>query len=112
MSKRHHIKGPTPEERQRMVKDSLRILANGMVMRETTDIEKLILSLKLTIKRVNGHLESIDQAVLAAGGSHDRSKLKEEAQRMYLEGCYPYNKEELLFLLVCLLTDQSVAQIV
>jgi len=114
MSKRHKIKPPTKEEHERIVRDGIRILLKNseFQQKQETDIEQLILSAKAVVKRVNTHLNSIDQAVKAAGIDHDRLKLREEAQRMYLEGLCNYNKDELFLILVCFFTDLSVKEIV
>ena len=114
MSKRHKITPPTKEEHERIVRDGIRLLLKNQEFqqKQETDIEQLILSAKAVIKRVNAHLNQIDLAVKSAGIDHDRSKLREEAQRMYLEGLHQYNKDELFLILVCFMTDLSVKEIV
>ncbi len=95
-----------------MVRAAIDKLKKQMPMRETTDIDRLIGSLKEHIRIVHGHVNMIDKAVRDAGQNHDPVALKEQCQKFYLERLYPYNREELLLLMVCLLSDQTVADFI
>lgn len=112
MSNRSRINPPSKEERERMVREAIRILAKDVKLPAITDIEQLLLSFKRVISNVNAHLNAIDMAVRAAGDEHNRQHLKEEAQRMFLEQSMHYSKEELLLILVCVASDLSVKEIV
>lgn len=113
MSKRHKNKPPTPEERERMVRDAMRHLVPLIGHdKKDSDIDEIIKRAKSVISKVDSHFNSIDKAVKDKGEDHNRQFLREEGQRMYLNEFHTFNKEELLLILVCFFTDRSISQVV
>jgi len=99
----------THNERQ-VVENFMKKLKEEFPVKDSADVEKLILGLKSHISSVNAHLGAIYNTHKAGGLILDRATFKDEAQRRYLDLLSKYSKDELHLLMTCILSDLSVKE--
>ena len=97
-------------EKRQVVQNFLAQLKKEFPVKDSTDVENLIKSLKTSINEVNSHLGAIFNAHRDGGKLLDKPLFKDEAQRMYIEKLSRYSKDELHLLMVCVLSDLSVKE--
>lgn len=104
--------GQLTHREKEIVRQAIKDLAKQFPVRDSTDIDQLVNSLKHSIKEVNAHLNNIYSAVQAKGGEHNKAWMTEEANRLFIQKLSRYSKDELHLLMVCVLSDLSVKEFI
>lgn len=99
---------PNPDQRARMVSDALKVLSHDfkpmdetaamLLMKRTFELSKAV---KAIIKPLLNHEQ-------AFGGGHDTKTLAHIISKAYTEGFSNWDKDELLYLVVLMHTENAI----